>query len=78
MARVVLGAALDVSIGAARSGGAPDVKALETVRDSIAAVEAPEAADVEVGEVFVDTYTERMCPERKAVEKFAERTGATG
>lgn len=71
-------ASLDISIDEAEACGAPDIEALTTVRDSIAAVDVPEAADVDPAAIFIDTYTEQMCPDQAVIDAFAERVGATG
>ena len=69
---------LDISIDEANSCGAVDLATLETTRDAIAAVDVPEAGDVDMEAAFPQTYTERMCPDQAVVDAFAERTGATG
>ena len=71
-------ASLDISIDEAEACGAPDIEALTTVRDSIAAVDVPEAADVDPAAIFIGDYTEQMCPDQAVIDAFAERVGATG
>jgi NitT/TauT family transport system substrate-binding protein len=55
-------ATIEGSIEQARSGGAPDYDALTTVRDAIAAADNPAAADINLEEVFPDTYSEDLTP----------------
>ena len=70
-------ASLAISIDEAKACGGPEIAKLETTRDSIAAVDVPEAADVDVAAIFPDTYTEQMCPDQAVIDEFAARTGAT-
>ncbi len=69
---------LDISIDEANNCGAVDIATLDTTRDAIAAVDVPEAGDVDMSVAFPDTYHEQMCPDQAVVDQFAERTGATG
>ncbi|MCE3266901.1 MAG: transporter substrate-binding protein [Solirubrobacterales bacterium] len=55
-------ATLEGSIEQAKSGGAPDYDKLTTVRDAIAAADNPAAADINLEEVFPDTYSEDLTP----------------
>ena len=55
-------ATLAGSIEQARTGGAPDYDKLATVRDAIAAADNPAAADINLEEVFPDTYSEDLTP----------------
>jgi NitT/TauT family transport system substrate-binding protein len=55
-------ATLEGSIQQAEAGGAPDYEKLTTVRDSIAAADNPAAADINLEEVFPDTYSEDLTP----------------
>lgn len=55
-------ATLEGQINQARAGGAPDYDALTTVRDAIAAADNPAAADINLEEVFPDTFTEQLTP----------------
>jgi NitT/TauT family transport system substrate-binding protein len=71
-------ASLAISIDEAKACGAPDIPKLETARDAIAAVDVPEAADVDVAAIFPDTYSDQMCPDQAVIDEFAARTGATG
>ncbi len=71
-------ASLDISIDEAKDCGAPQYDKLNQVRDSIAAVDVPEASDVTVEDIFPDTYNDQMCPDQAVIDAFAERTGATG
>jgi NitT/TauT family transport system substrate-binding protein len=56
-------ATLDISIDEARAGGEHNYEKLEIVRDSIAVVDNPAAADVNLEEVFPNTYSEELKPE---------------
>ena len=71
-------ASLAISIDEAEACGAPDIPKLETARDAIAAVDVPEAADVDIAAIFPDTYSDQMCPDQAVIDEFAARTGATG
>ena len=71
-------ASLDISIDEAQACGVPDIPKLEVVRDSIAAVDVPEAADVDIAAIFPTGPSEGMCPDQAVIDAFAERTGATG
>ncbi len=71
-------ASMAISIDEAQGCGAPEIDKLNTVKDAIAAVDVPEAADVDVEAIFIDTYTDQMCPDQEVIDAFAERTGATG
>ena len=71
-------ASLDISIDEAEACGAPDIPALTTVRDAIAAVDVPEAADVDPAAIFIDTYTQDMCPDQALIDQWATEIGATG
>ena len=55
-------ATLEGSIEQARAGGAPDYDKLTTVRDAIAVADNPAAADINLEEVFPDTYSEDLTP----------------
>jgi len=55
-------ATLDISIDEARSGGEHNYDKLTIVRDAIAAVDNPEAADIDVEEVFPNDYSEELTP----------------
>lgn len=77
LARAFLDRSLAAGSRAARTCGGRDLEALSTVQE-IAALEAPEVADVDPVDVFVDDYTERMCPDPAVVEAFADRAGGSG
>ncbi|MGI9556983.1 MAG: ABC transporter substrate-binding protein [Solirubrobacterales bacterium] len=74
-ARALLRVALSWSLQEAKSCGTPDIPALEAVQ-SLLEPEAPEVAEIDVSDVFVSTYSERMCPDQAVVDAFANRTGA--
>jgi len=55
-------ATLDISIDEARAGGEHNYDKLTLVRDAIAVVDNPEAANVNLEEVFPNTYSEQLTP----------------
>jgi NitT/TauT family transport system substrate-binding protein len=67
--------AIEISIEDARAGGCPNYDALETVRDAIAVVDAPSAADLNVEDIFPDTYCKELVPDQSVVDAQAERLG---
>lgn len=70
--------AIEISIEEARSGGCPDYEGLETVRDSIAIVDAPAAVDLNMEEIFPDDICDDLVPDEDVVEAQAERSGESG
>lgn len=71
--------AIDIAIDESREGGCPRYDKLTTVRDAVAAVDNPEASDINPEDVFPDDFCGDMVPSDDDVQAFAERTGvATG
>lgn len=69
----------DALLETAKEGGCIDSAKVETVRDSVAASDVPEAADIPVEEVVTSEYCgENLAFTDEEVQAFAERTGATG
>lgn len=68
---------IDIAIDESRAGGCPDYDRLTVVRDSVASVDVPEAADLNVEDMFPDDVCQGMVPSEDDVAAFAERTGAT-
>jgi NitT/TauT family transport system substrate-binding protein len=71
-------AAIGIAIDESRVGGCPDYDALTTVRDAVAAVDAPEASDINPEDIFPADVCEEMVPSEEDVQAFAERTGVAG
>ena len=67
-----------IAIDEAKEGGCPDYDKLETVRTAIALVDAPEAADVDLMQVFPDDICQEFIPDQAVVDAQAERTAAAG
>ena len=67
-----------IAIDEAMEGGCPDYDKLETVRTAIALVDAPEAADVDLMQVFPDDICQELIPDQAVVDAQAERTAAAG
>lgn len=70
--------AIGISIDNAQSGGCPDYAGLETVRDAIAAVDAPNAVELNMEEIFPDTFCEELVPDQSVVDNLADRLRDTG
>jgi ABC-type nitrate/sulfonate/bicarbonate transport system substrate-binding protein len=68
--------AIEISIDNARSGGCPNYEGLETVRDAIAAVDAPSAVDLNLEDIFPDTFCKELVPDQSVVDGLAERLGS--
>lgn len=70
-------ATIGISIDEARAGGCPNYEQLTVVRDAVAAVDAPEASDINPEDIFPDDFCQEVVPSEDDVAAFAERTGAT-
>lgn len=67
--------AIEISIGFAESGGCIDHDTVTTVRDAVAVVDAPQAKDVDVTELFPNEFCEELTPDPAVVEALAKRSG---
>jgi NitT/TauT family transport system substrate-binding protein len=76
-ARGFYDAAIGIAIDEAHDGGCMNYPALTVVRDAVASVTVPEAADLAPEDVFSNDYCEAMIPTDEDVAAFVERTGAT-
>jgi NitT/TauT family transport system substrate-binding protein len=72
-ARGFYDATIEIAIDEARRGGCHDYEALTVSRDAVAAVDAPNAADVDPEEAFPSDFCEETVPSEEDVEAFAER-----